>query len=288
MLRLVIKNQNKLLFNFLFLIIFLVLSVYFYKSFFSMFGNKWAFWELFVNYEGGFIKRGLLGEIFINLNKTFNIKPFFFFSPLFVFLHISQAIILYNLIYPYKNFKILVVLIVFSPALLLFNFYDINTYFTKDNFTKLAILIHALFIVKKVHNQNSIINYNKFLNFFIIPLLFFNILNHEQQIFFVSVHLLLTLLVNYNYGVNKNFRCLKSYLILLIPFIVVLLNQTSFEKVGIINDSIRIFGTKISDLHAGNFNLMIGMVIKWHFLKMPFYPIYNNVAKYISLFIASI
>ena len=50
-------------------------------------------------------------------------------------------------------------------------------------------------IVKKVHNQNSIINYNKFLNFFIIPLLFFNILNHELQVFFVSVHLLLTLLV---------------------------------------------------------------------------------------------
>ena len=158
MLSLIIKTQIKLLFYFLFLIIFLVLSVYFYKSFFSMLGNKWAFWELFVNYEGGFIKRGLLGEIFINLNKTFDIKPFFFFSPLFVFLHISQAIILYNLIYPYKNLKILVVLIVFSPALLLFNFYDINTYFTKDNFTKLAILIHALFIVKKVHNHKSIIN----------------------------------------------------------------------------------------------------------------------------------
>ena len=81
MLRLIIKNQNKLLFNFLFLIIFLVLSVYFYKSFFSMLGNKWAFWELFVNYEGGFMKRGILGEIFINLNKSFGISPFSFFSP---------------------------------------------------------------------------------------------------------------------------------------------------------------------------------------------------------------
>ena len=60
MLSLIIKNQNKLLFNLLFLILLLVLSVHFYQSFFSMLGNKWAFWELFVNYEGGFIKRGVL------------------------------------------------------------------------------------------------------------------------------------------------------------------------------------------------------------------------------------
>ena len=206
MLSLIIKKQNKLLFNFLFLILFLVLSVYFYKSFFSMLGNKWAFWELFVNYEGGFIKRGILGEIFINLNRSFGTSPFSFFSLLFVLLYCLQIIIFYKLVYPYKSSKLLCILIVFSPALLMFNFYDINTYFTKDNFTKVAILIHALFIVKKVHSKNLIENYNKFLNYLIIPILFFNILNHEQQVFFIGVHLLLTLLVNYNYGGIKSFK----------------------------------------------------------------------------------
>ena len=159
MLSLIIKNQNKLLFNFLFLILLLVFSVHFYQSFFSMLGNKWAFWELFVNYAGGFMKRGILGEIFIYLNKSFGISTFSFFSPLFVFLHSLQIIIFYKLIYPYKISKLLCLLIVFSPALLMFNFYDLNTYFTKDNFTKLAILIHALFIVKKVHDKNSLVNY---------------------------------------------------------------------------------------------------------------------------------
>ena len=282
MLSLIIKNQNKLLFNFLFLILLLVLSVHFYQSFFSMLGNKWTFWELFVNYAGGFMKRGILGEIFINLNRSFGISPFSFFSPLFVFLYSLQIIIFYKLIYPYKISKLLCALIVFSPALLLFNFYDINTYFTKDNFTKVAILIHALFIVKKVHDKNSIANYNRFLNFLIIPLLLFNILNHEHQVFFVSVHMLLTLLVNYNYGGIKSFTSLKSYLILLIPFLFILLTPNSFEKVGLINDSIRVFGTKISDLHAGNINLMIGQVIKWHFLKMPFYD--HNVFDFLNLF----
>jgi len=283
MLSLIIKNQNKLLFNFLFLILFLVLSVYFYQSFFSMLGNKWAFWELFVNYAGGFMKRGILGEIFINLHTSFGVSPFSFFSPLFVFLYSLQIIIFYKLIYPYKISKFLCILIVFSPALLMFNFYDINTYFTKDNFTKLAILIHALFIVKKVYNKNSLVSYNKFLNFLIIPFLLFNILNHEQQVFFVSVHLLLTLLANYNYDGIKNYKCLKSYLILLIPFFIILLTPNSFEKVELINDSIRIFGAKISDIHAGNINLMIGAVIKWHFLEMKAYN--HNIYDFLNLFI---
>ena len=283
MLSLIIKNQNKLLFNFLFLLLLLVLSVHFYQSFFSMLGNKWAFWELFVNYAGGFMKRGILGEIFINLNRSFGINPFSFFSPLFVFLYSLQVIIFYKLVYPYKSSKFLCILIVFSPALLMFNFYDINTYFTKDNFTKAAVLIHALFIAKKAHSKNLIENYNKFLNYLIIPILFFNILNHEQQVFFISVHLLLTLSVNYNYGGIKSFRSLKSYLILLIPFIIILLTPNSFEKVGMINDSIRAFGAKISDLHAGNINLMIGAVIKWHFLEMPSYD--HNVFDFLNLFI---
>jgi len=228
------------------------------------------------------MKRGILGEIFITLNRSFGISPFSFFSPLFVFLYGLQIIIFYKLIYPYKISKLLCTLIVLSPALLLFNFYDINTYFTKDNFTKLAILIHALFIVKKVQDKNSIVNYKRFLNFLIIPLLLFNILNHEQQIFFVSIHLLFTLLVNYNYDGVKNYKCLKSYLILLIPFFIILLTPNSFEKVGLINDSIRIFGAKISDIHAGNINLMIGAVIKWHFLEMKAYN--HNIYDFLNLF----
>ena len=98
--------------------------------------------------------------------------------------------------------------------------------------------------------------------------------------------MLLTLLVNYNYGGIKSFTSLKSYLFLLIPFLFILLTPNSFEKVGLINDSIRVFGTKISDLHAGNINLMIGQVIKWHFLKMPFYN--HNVSDFLNLFVCII
>ena len=39
-----------------------------------MLGNKWAFWELFVNYAGGFMKRGILGEIQLE-NLLANVLP---------------------------------------------------------------------------------------------------------------------------------------------------------------------------------------------------------------------
>ena len=66
MLNLITKNQNHLFLKFIFFIVFVVFSLHIYNSFFSMLGNKWAFWELFVNYAGGFMKRGILGEVFIN------------------------------------------------------------------------------------------------------------------------------------------------------------------------------------------------------------------------------
>ena len=47
----------------------------------------YAFNELFVNYQAGFIRRGLLGEIFWQLYNKFSIDPKFFlvfFSLLFI------------------------------------------------------------------------------------------------------------------------------------------------------------------------------------------------------------
>ncbi len=283
MLNLITKNQNHLFLKFIFFIVFVVFSLHIYNSFFSMLGNKWAFWELFVNYAGGFMKRGILGEVFINLNQSFGLKPFSFFSPLFTLLYILQIIILYKLVYQYKESKLICAFLVFSPALILFNIYDINTYFTKDIFTKIAILVHALFIVTKVSSQSSLLDYNKFLNFFLIPFIFFNILNHEHQVFFISVHLLLTLTANYNYGGVQGLKSLKIYLILLLPFFLILFTPNSFEKVGLINDSIRSFDVKINDQHAGNINLMIGGFLKWHFMDMPSYK--HNIIDFLNLFI---
>ena len=50
--------------------------------------NVYAFNELFINYQAGFIRRGLLGEIFWQLNSKFSIRPEIFFSYLFFIIYL--------------------------------------------------------------------------------------------------------------------------------------------------------------------------------------------------------
>jgi hypothetical protein len=73
---------SKLVLSFLLLIT----SIYFYINLKQTINiSPYAFNELFINYQAGFIRRGLLGEVFWNLNTFFAIKPIHFFSYLFFF-----------------------------------------------------------------------------------------------------------------------------------------------------------------------------------------------------------
>ena len=93
------------------------------------------------------------------------------------------ALILYfNLLKKIKDYYLIFIFIVFSPSLILFNIYDQNTFLTKDIFSNLSILIHAVYI--NTHkNDKDLKKYNKFLLFVVIPILFINIINHEMQFF---------------------------------------------------------------------------------------------------------
>ena len=59
--------------------------------------NIYAFNELFINYQAGFIRRGLLGEIAWQLNKIFFVEPRVFFSFLFLTIYFFQIILFFNL-----------------------------------------------------------------------------------------------------------------------------------------------------------------------------------------------
>ena len=56
----------------------------------------YAFNELFINYQAGFI-RGLLGEIAWQLNEVFFISPKFFFTFLFLVIYILQIFLYFSL-----------------------------------------------------------------------------------------------------------------------------------------------------------------------------------------------
>ena len=279
-LELIKKNINKILYSLLFAVVALIFIVQFVESYFEIPGDKWAYKELFINYSGGMIRRGLLGSIFLKLNNNIGIEPLHFYSTFFVLGYSISLFFYYKLLKKFQNFHLIYIFILFSPALILFNIYDTNTYLTKDIFSNLTILLHCYYINKEKNNF-KIYKYNNFLLFLLIPFLSINILNHEIQFFFIGIHLLLSSYVYRSYGIPKKDQKNFYYIITLVPLAIILFSPGSWDKVEIINNSVKIFDVSVNDQLAGNINLALGGFIKWHF-------IYHGIHSFIKLFLCII
>ena len=252
---------NSILINFILFFLVTITIVYFYLN---LQGNisisSYAFNELFINYQAGFIRRGLLGELFWQINKYFPVKPLIFFSYLFFILHLIQIYLFVNIFKKYKNFYYIYIIIFLSPALILFPLYEVNLYFIKDVLIKLSILYHAYIIIRHKNNKA----YIKSLKLILIPFLILVILVHEYQVLFLSIHFLLS--ISFLKSKNEIIRLLKLYSILLVPIMLVLIfmgNSVQYDNLNLI---LKIFEIdKIHSQLAGGFYKAIGGFYKWHF-----------------------
>ena len=187
MINMYIKDNNKIIFLSILSLFIFINTIYFYLNFYSLIAvHDYAFNELFINYQSGLIRRGLLGEIFWHLNNITLIKPNYFFSTLFFILYLIQAYIFFQISKKFLVFKLFFIIIIFSPALLLFHIYDPNMYFIKDIFIKLSIILHGYFFLKSVNKTNQRQSYLFYLKFILMPLLFIIILIHEYQFFYIG------------------------------------------------------------------------------------------------------
>ena len=87
-------NEKKISFLFLLITFIFFISINFIYFYVNITGNNYgvyAFNELFVNYQAGFIRRGLLGEIVWQLHKFYLIDPNIFFSLFFLYLLNSDS-----------------------------------------------------------------------------------------------------------------------------------------------------------------------------------------------------
>ncbi len=273
----VIKKYS---YNFFFFLIFIIfLKIFFYSSN-NIIGGGWAYNELFINYSGGLIRRGLLGEFFLIINRNFDTNPITFFSFLFIVLHSALIYLYYNILKKFSDLDIILIPIIFSPVLILFPIYEHDVYYVKDILTNLSILFHAYYLIINKHNF-EFKKYRKFLTLGIIPLIIFNLFNHENQFFFISIHFLVSIYICNNKNVKNIKSIYKSYLILVIPILIVIFTQGSWDKLDIINNSIEKFGAAINPQLAGNINLAIGGFIKWHFF-------FHSIGSFINFFICVI
>ena len=274
------KKNNVIFYSIIFSTILFINFVYFYLNFNSSINvSDYAFNELFINYQSGLIRRGLLGEVFWQFNKIFGINPKSFFSILFLILYLIQCYLFFKLSSRLFIFKIIFISIIFSPALILFHIYDQNMYFVKDVFIKLSFLIHSYLIFKLLVKNKNNSEYFFNLKFIILPIIFLTIIIHEYQIFYISLHILVSLsVIKNNFELKKIF---KIYSLLLIPFIFVIVffgDQNQFEDLSRI---LLKFDVDLNPHLGGGIIKYLGAFYKWHFF-------YFSYRDFLNLFVSAI
>ena len=275
------KKINTLIFS-LSIIFFITINFIYFTLNLDVKTNVYAFNELFVNYQAGFIRRGLLGEIFWQLNDKFSINPKFFFSFLFFIIYLAQIFLFFNLFKRYIVSKTFFILVILSPSFLLFHIYSPDLYFLKDSIIKFVFILHAyifynFFVIKKDKKR-----YLKYLKFLLIPILFAVILTHEYQVFSLSLHFLISIGVSTKKEDIKKIFTYYSPLILAIFLVIVFLgNSTQFEN---LSNILKVFNVELNDYLGGGIYKYIGGFYKWHF----FYFSYDDFFSLFLSFVLSV
>ena len=278
-----VKNYDNIIFIIIISFLVFINTIYFYLNLFSLIDVKqYAYDELFINYQSGFIRRGLLGEIFWQINNLTSIKPKIFFSILFFILYLIKIYFFFKIFKKFIIFKVIFISIIFSPALLLFHIYDPNMYFIKDIFIKVTIVLHGYFFIKTSEYKDQSERYLYYLKFIIIPILFIVILTHEYQIFFIGVHFLISIGKVKNNTEFKNL--IKIYSILLLPFLLVISFFGDLSQFQNLSEILKKFDVSLNPHLGGGIIKYIGAFYKWHF----FYFSYRDFTNLLLSIILSI
>lgn len=167
-------NLFKIYIVFLFL-----LSSYYLASVYLLTVNN-AMSEWVINYGGGFVRRGLIGELIFQFSNFFELKLRDLFLILQIFLYLVYYISIYWLLKDFKK-NLIICLAIFSPVFFSFGLYELEALGRKE------ILMYILFFLNfylfyKIKN----INLNYIFTYFSLPIL---ILSHESVIFYFTFYL---------------------------------------------------------------------------------------------------
>ncbi|MDB9735517.1 hypothetical protein OAA93_02815 [Candidatus Pelagibacter ubique] len=289
---------KKYFLNILILLILFIYLPHVIKSFIN-FPYHFNLSELLINYQGGFIRRGVLGEIILKSYQVFKIDPLMLLSSIFSILFLIKIFILFKLLKKYKDNYFLLTFILLGPVIILFSVYDIGAYLLKDKFINVLVLTHVFFVCDFIKKKKSIITYNYFLIFFLVPFLNLNLLMHQNQFLFLGVHILISC-YTYQSLSDKSFfksKYIYSYLTVFISLFLVsidspsiLLQKISLIKISLLENFPFIYEKFPMEREflsfrelVGNFNLKIGGV-----MKMTVFFTYAMAANLFIAFILSV
>ena len=194
------KNFN--LFKIYIVFLFFLSSFYLSAVYLSPVNNAMSEWV--INYGGGFVRRGLVGEIIFQLTTFFKIKLREGFLILQILLYFFYYLIIYWLLSNFKK-NFIVYLAIFSPVFYSFGLYELEALGRKE-ILMYIFFSYNFYLFYKYKN----INLNYIFTFLSLIIL---ILNHESVIFYYLFYLFFFIVIDK----KKDFRFyLLNFLLLLI------------------------------------------------------------------------
>ena len=224
--------MNTLKFNLCFKIYLITLFLFAVFFLFQKYNNsvEWTISEWLINYQGGFTRRGLIGEIVFQFSKIFSIT---LREIIFTF-QVVTYIIFYSLLYKFIrdiNKSLLLVFAIFSPLFVIYPIAEVEVLARKEVFVFISFLTVAnIFAQKTIKNKH-------FLYFSLI--LVTTILIWEGVIFYLPFFIIIPIIKN-NFVLDKIFliRIILSVLPTLIVLNFFVFFKLSANEIKIMCDSI--------------------------------------------------
>lgn len=201
----------------------------------SEFPYKYVFTDWLINYEGGFVRRGLLGQIIYKISIISNLD----FKKILFFVQSAGYLLYFVLIINFLNrikLNFFWLLLIFSTISFLYPISELEALGRKDIF---VILLFLIFV------QINFRSLNKFLTFFLIVFTI-SCLIHEITFFYLPYYLMIFL---YNPQIREKIKFIHLFLILISLIFLIYLNLLISNKANI--DEI-IYSYQILNIEIGS------------------------------------
>jgi hypothetical protein len=208
-----VKKFNNLFITFIIFILFVAIYNLYLKHNVS---NDSTISEWLINYQGGFTRRGIIGEICFQIAKflNFELRDIIFFFQSIMYVIFSYLIISYIKNVP-KN--VLTIIAIFSPVFLFYPVAEIEVLARKEIFLYVGFIFFLKLCNKTTNKDISLIYV-----FFIFPIL---CLIWEPFIFFVPFALFIVMIQHNLDSLNKiNLKIIVSFLSPLLTTIFIIKN----------------------------------------------------------------
>ncbi len=225
--------------------------------------------EWLINYQGGFVRRGFLGEIVYQISLFFKINLRFTFLILQIFLYLIYYILIYKLFRNIK-FNYLILLTVFSPIFILFPVAELEALGRKEIILFIILILSSNFFFK--NNENNFGLFFISLSFPILLLIFETSIFYS--FFFIFIILISCKKLNKKYFTKLFLFSLPS---LIIVFLLIL-NPHSMEDTEKMCEALKKVGEA-----CGMPTFFLSKKIGYHMQEVNWKP--EHILRYLTIFL---